>query len=53
MKEQIIQWCKQLSGAQGYYGRLLDKLEHDEAALNKLAEMNFKDIIDFVLYIEG
>ena len=52
-KKQILDWCKDLSCAQGFYGRLYERLRADEAELNKLAEQNFGNIIDFVIFVES
>lgn len=53
MKEQILTWCRTLATSQGFYGRLLDEFEENPEYLDKLAENNFDDIIDFVLFIES
>ncbi len=51
---KILQWCSSLSQSQGFYGRLFEYLTSDEGAeyLAHLAEQNFKEAIDFVLYVE-
>ena len=56
MKEQIIEWCKELAKSQGFYGRLLEELENP-TNLDNLANIcekeNIKDIVDFVMYFES
>lgn len=53
----ILDWIKQLSGSQGFYQRLYDKLTDgsDESSkyLEHLESQNFKDIVDLVLYLES
>ena len=53
MKEQILEWCKTLAKSQGFYGRLLNGFEENPEYLDKIAENNFNDIVDFVLFIES
>lgn len=52
---QILQWCATLSQSQGHYGRMFEYLVSDEGqeALETLAAQNFKEMIDFVLFVEG
>ena len=56
MKEQILEWCKTLAKSQGFYGRLLEKLENDSLRLNGLVEdcqvNQVKDVVDFVMFME-
>ena len=51
---KILQWCTSLSQSQGFYDRLFEHLSSDEGReyLAHLAEQNFKEAIDFVLYVE-
>jgi hypothetical protein len=51
---KILHWCASLSQSQGFYGRLFEYLASEDGAeeLAQLAEQNFKNAIDFVLYIE-
>ena len=53
MKEQILKWCKSLASSQGLYGRLLEELEEHPDKLEELAKNDFKDIVDFVMFIES
>lgn len=49
---QILNACKHLSQSQGAYGRLYEYLKENREALEYLASLNFKDEIDFIMYIE-
>ena len=51
-KEEILQAIKDLAKSQGFYCRILQAIEEDATILDKLAELNFKDSIDLVLYLE-
>lgn len=57
MKEQIIEWCKALAKSQGLYRRLFEDLKNNPIKLDNLAEdcerYSIKDIVDFVMFIEG
>lgn len=53
--QDILTTIKELSQSQGFYQRLLKVLETSDdkkAILAKWAENNFKDRIDFILWIE-
>ena len=50
---QILSWVKDLSMSQGFYHRLLGELKYNRALLTELAEQNFKDVIDMVMYLES
>ena len=56
MKKQILEWCRILAKSQGFYGRLLEKLENDSLRLNGLVEdcqvNQVKDVVDFVMFME-
>ena len=52
-KQQIINWCKELSSTQGFYGRLLNELQTNHKRLEELANINFNDIVDFIMYMES
>lgn len=49
---QILNTCKHLSQSQGSYGRLYEYLKENKEALDYLVSLNFKDKLDFILYIE-
>lgn len=56
--EDIIKLIRELAKSQGFYGRLLENiLELDDESYEELAGLweskNFKDELDFILYIEG
>ena len=56
--EEILDTIKQLACSQGFYGRLLQAIcDLDDDELDELIatweDMNFKDPVDFILYIEG
>lgn len=55
-KEEILNSIQGLSKSQGLYGslynKLSDKSEESEAYLEFLADQDFGDIVDLVMYIE-
>ena len=52
-KEQILEVIKSLAKSQGFYGRLLEHINENPSYLDFLEKQNFKDSVDFVLYMEG
>lgn len=53
--EDILVIILELSKSQGFYGRLLKSLEeskHKHEILESWAKNNFKDKLDFILWIE-
>lgn len=55
---EIMQTIKQLSKAQGYYGRLYNQLlnmnrEEFKKVMTILEAQKFKDSVDLVIYLEG
>ena len=52
-KEQILNVIKSLAKSQGFYGRLLEHINEQPSYLDFLEKQNFKDAIDFVLYMES
>lgn len=51
-KEEILNVIKSLAKSQGFYCRILQAIEEDKIILDKLAELDFKDSVDLVLYFE-
>ena len=56
--DDLIKLCKKLAPSQGFYGRLLEKLENmDEQELSDIdsamQSANLKDDLDIVLWLEG
>ncbi|MDD3225869.1 MAG: hypothetical protein PHX70_14415 [Clostridium sp.] len=59
-REQILEGIKTLATSQGSYGRMLkilqqlEKEDNDkyEEIMETLEKQNFKDIVEFILYIE-
>ena len=51
-KEQILDVIKSLAKSQGFYGRLLEHINENPSYLDFLEKQNFKDSVDFVLYME-
>ena len=51
---KVLMWCLDLAYSQGLYGRLTQELLQPENrwALRQLADKDFKDIMDFIEYIE-
>lgn len=55
-KEEILRCIKSLARSQGCWWRLLHSWIEDgvlEQALDELEEMNFKNSLDLVLFLEG
>jgi hypothetical protein len=60
-KSEILDGIKSLANAQGSYGRMLKSLRELEESdpekynkvMTKLEEKKFKDIVDFVMFIES
>ena len=52
-KEQILDVIKSLAKSQGFYGKLLEYINEEPSYLDFLEKQNFKDAIDFVLYMES
>ena len=56
--DDLIKLCKKLAPSQGFYGRLLKKLENmDEQDLSDIdsamESANLKDDLDIILWLEG
>ena len=51
-EEQILSAVESLSHSQGFYGRLLEQLNENPEALSYLAEQNFGDVVDLVMFLE-
>lgn len=56
--DDLIKLCKKFAPSQGFYGRLLEKLENmDESELADLdysmQEANLLDEIDMIMWLEG
>ena len=49
---KVIDYCCTLASSQGFYGRLLNELENNRELLRELGKQDFKDILDFVIYME-
>ena len=52
-KEQILDVIKSLAKSQGFYGKLLEYINEEPSYLDFLEKQNFKDAIDFILYMES
>ena len=52
-REDILKFIITLSKSQGFYGRLLRDIDEDKTILDKLAEQNFKEDLDLILFLEG
>lgn len=56
--DDLIKLCKKLAPSQGFYGRLLKKLENmDEGELAdidySMQEANLQDELDIIMWLEG
>jgi hypothetical protein len=52
-KEQILETITMLAKSQGLYGRLLTHINEEPSYLDFLEKQNFKDAMDFILYMES
>lgn len=50
-RDQIIETLKSLARSQGSYGRLLDSIT--EEGIQFLADQEFKDAVDMIMFLEG
>ena len=51
-KDQIFSTVKSLARSQGLYCRLLEAINENPRILDNLAEYNFKDEIDLIMFFE-
>lgn len=56
--DDLIKLCKKLAPSQGFYGRLLRRLEEaDEITLadldSTMQSLNLKDEMDIIMWLEG
>lgn len=49
---KVIGWVHDLSFSQGFYGRLEKQIQEDRDLLRYLGNQDFKDILDFIMYVE-
>lgn len=49
---KVLNWCRELSYSQGFYGRLYVTLRENREFLQELANQNFTEMLDFILYVE-
>lgn len=52
-KEEILNSVAELSRSQGFYERLYETLKDNPEYLDELAEQDFSDVIDLILYLES
>lgn len=50
--QEILNTCKELSKSQGLYCRLYAELKDNKEALEYLEAQKFKDVVDFIMFIE-
>ena len=50
---KVIGWVHDLAFSQGFYGRLEEQLKEDRDLLRYLGNQDFKDILDFIIYVES
>lgn len=51
--QEILNSVNELRKHQGFYQKVYEAITNDENALLFLAEQNFKDIADLVLFLES
>ena len=52
-KWEILDVIKSFAKSQGFYGRLLKHINEVPSYLDFLEKQNFKDAMDFILYMES
>ena len=50
---KVIGWIHDLSYSNGFYGRLEKQIQEDRDLLRYLGNQDFKDILDFIIYVEN
>ena len=50
---KVIGWVHDLSYSNGFYGRLEKQIQEDRDLLRYLGNQDFKDILDFIIYVEN
>lgn len=53
MKEKILEWCRTLAASQVVYRRLLEEFKEHPDTLEEVAKNDFKDVVDFVMFVES
>lgn len=54
MNREIIRgWIVSLASSQGFYGRLLETLDQNPELWEELEKQDFKDAVDFVMFMEA
>ncbi len=51
-KQEIYETIESLSHSQGFYGRVLKRIEEEPNILDFLAEQDFNDSVDLILFLE-
>lgn len=49
---KIIDWVHTLAQSQGFYCRVWEEITSNREALRSLADQNFTDCVDMVLFLE-
>ena len=52
-EKQILFWVSLLASSQGYYGRLYKELKNNKRLLEYLVDKNFKDELEFIMFMES
>lgn len=52
-KKELKQLIESLAKSQGFYGRLLERLNDNPEAWDYLEQQEFTDEIDFILWLES
>ena len=52
-EKQILLWVSLLASSQGYYGRLYEELKNNKRLLEYLVNKNFKDELEFIMFMES
>lgn len=52
-REKILNLIQGLSKSQGFYGRLLRRIQEEPEILDYLEKQNFKEDLDLILFLES
>ena len=51
--QEILAIIRMLAQSQGYYGRLLKAVTENPESLDYLAEQEFEDVVDMIMFLES
>ena len=51
--QEVLSNIRMLAQSQGFYGRLLEAVTENPELLDYLAEQEFEDVVDMILFLES